>query len=113
MRIRRTLLITFLSAGLLPAGLFAALAFVKAREAVQLEIERSISTDAGTISSAIDAMMFERLQNAAIWSHLDIMQDLQVRDVDKRVSRFLADLKQGYRSAYVNLSCTDPQHRRQ
>jgi len=56
-------------------------------------------------------MLFERLQNAAIWSRLDIMQDLQVRDVDKRLSRFLADLHEGYRNVYVNLSCRDLQDR--
>lgn len=107
MSIRRTLLVAFVFVGLVSAMLLASLAFVKAREAVRLEIERSISAEATTVSSNIDKMMFERLQNAAIWSRLDIMQDLQVRDVDKRLSRFLADLKEGYRNEYVNLSCKD------
>lgn len=111
MSIRKTLLVAFVFVGLVSAILMAWLAFVKAREAVQQQIERSIAAEAATVGADIDKMMFERLQNAAIWSRLDIMQDLQVHDVDKRVSRFLADLKEGYRNVYVNLSCKDAQGR--
>ena len=107
MTIRKTLLVAFLVAGLAPAILLASLAFVKAREALQTEIERSMSVEAAAIGGELDKMMFERLQNVAIWSRLDIMQDLQVHDVDKRLSRFLADLKTGYRGVYENLSCLD------
>ncbi|MGE5319205.1 MAG: ATP-binding protein [Hyphomicrobiaceae bacterium] len=105
--IRKTLLIAFLSVGLLPAILLASLAFVKAREAVQAEIERNLSIQAVGVAADIDKMMFERLQNAATWSHLDIMQDLQVHDVDKRLSHFLSDLHAGYKDVYLSLSCVD------
>jgi len=109
--IRKTLFIAFLCVGLLPARVVASLAFVKARDAVQAEIERNLAVQANGIAADIDKMMFERLQNAATWSHLDVMQDLQVRDVDKRLSRFLADLHAGYRDVYLSLSCTDLQGR--
>lgn len=109
MTIRKTLLVAFLFVSLLPAMLLAGLAFVKARQAVQVEIERNLAVEAAGIASAIDKMIFERLQNAATWSRLDIMQDMQLRDVDKRASRFLADLQSGYRDVYQNLSCVDPQ----
>ncbi len=46
MTIRKTLLVAFLSVGLLPAILLASLAFVKAREAVQAEIERNLAIQA-------------------------------------------------------------------
>jgi signal transduction histidine kinase len=107
--IRKTLLVAFLGVGLVPAILLASLAFVKAREAVQAEIERNLTVQAAGISEDVDKMMFERLQNAATWSRLDIMQDLQIRDVDKRLSRFLADLQLGYQDVYLNLSCADAQ----
>ena len=107
MTIRKTLLVAFLSVGLVPAILLASLAFVKAREAVQAEIERNLVVQAAGIAADIDKMMFERLQNAATWSRLDIMQDLQIRDVDKRLSRFLADLQGGYQDVYLNLSAAD------
>ncbi len=107
MTIRKTLLVAFLSVGLLSAILLASLAFVKAREAVQAEIERNLAVQAAGIAADIDKMMFERLQNAATWSHLDIMQDLQVHDVDKRLSRFLSDLHAGYKDVYLQLACID------
>jgi two-component system sensor histidine kinase HydH len=105
--IRKTLLVAFLSVGLLSAILLASLAFVKARAAVQAEIERSLAIQAATVAADIDKMMFERLQNAATWSHLDIMQDIQIRDVDKRLSHFLSDLHTGYKDVYLDLSCID------
>ena len=111
MTIRKTLLVAFLSVGLIGAMVLTSLAFVKARAALRAEIERNVAAEAAAISADIDKMMFERLQNAAIWSRLDIMQDLQVRDVDKRLSQFLADLHDGYRDVYENLSCVDAQHR--
>ena len=111
MTIRKTLLVAFLSVGLLPAILLASLAFVKARAAVQAEIERNLATQASGVAADIDKMMFERLQNAATWSHLDIMQDMQVHDVDKRLSHFLADLHTGYKDVYLDLSCVDPSGR--
>lgn len=107
MSIRKTLLVAFLSVGLVCAILLASLAFVKAREALQAQIESTLSAETAGIGANIDKMMFERLQNAVVWSRLDIMQDLQVHDVDKRLSRFLSDLKAGYRDVYVNLSCVD------
>ncbi len=111
MTIRKTLLVAFLSVGLISAIVLTSLAFVKARAALRAEIERNVALEAAGIAADIDKMMFERLQNAAIWSRLDIMQDLQVRDVDKRLSRFLADLHDGYRDVYDNLSCSDTQGR--
>ncbi len=108
MRIRKTLLAAFLGVGLLPAILLAGLAFVKAREAMQDEIGRTIAIQAAGIAGDIDRMMFERLQNAATWSRIDVMQDMQVRDVDKRLSHFLSDLHRGYRDVYLRLSCVDP-----
>lgn len=111
MSIRKTLLIAFVGVGLVSSALFAGSAFFKARQAVQAEIERSLDVQARGVSAQIDKMMFERLQNAATWSQLGVMQDLQVQDVDKRLSRFLADLQAGYGDVYVNLSCVDMQGR--
>jgi len=105
--IRKTLLVAFIAVGLLPAMLLAGLAFVQARDAVQAEIERNLTIQAVGVAADIDKMMFERLQNAVTWSRLDIMQDMQVHDVDKRLSNFLADLHSGYKDVYLQLSCVD------
>lgn len=103
MSIRTTLLRAFLLVGLAPAILLAGLAFVKARSAMQAEIEQSLAAQADAIASDIDKTMFERLQNAATWSQLDVMQDLKVQDVDRRLANFLAKLASGYGGVYREL----------
>lgn len=107
--IRKTLLIAFLCVGLAPAILLAGLSFVKTRDALRAEIERNLAVQADGIAADVDKMMFERLQNAATWSRLDVMQDMQVHDVDKRLAHFLSDLKNGYRDVYLDLSAIDAQ----
>jgi len=107
--IRKTLLVAFVSVGLASAALLSGLAFIQARQALQAEIERSLDVQAKVVSAEVDKMMFERLQNAVTWSRLDIMQDMQVRDVDKRLSQFLADLRSGYGDVYSQLCAVDPQ----
>ena len=105
--IRRTLLAAFLLAGLLPSVLLAWLAFRFASDALHLEIEQSLKVEAAAISQDIDKMLFERLQNAQTWSRLEVMQELQVDDVDKRIANFLAELKAGYRDVYSELICAN------
>lgn len=107
MTIRKTLLIAFLLAGLVPSALLAWLAFAYASDALHLEIEQSLKVEAAAISQDIDKMLFERLQNAQTWSRLEVMQDIQVNDVDKRISKFLSELKAGYRDVYSELICID------
>lgn len=105
--IRKTLLIAFLFVSLAPLVALTALGYVKTREAMQAEIERSLAVQAATLSSDIDRMLFERLQNAVTWSQLEIMQDIQIQDVDKRLSNFLSQLQSGYSGVYVAIYCTD------
>ena len=111
MTIRKTLLIAFLTVSLLPSMLLTFLAFRVAGDAMRSEIELSLQTEAATISQNIDNMLFERLQNAQTWRQLEVAQDIQVKDVDKRLSKFLAELKAGYRDVYAELLCTDAQGR--
>ncbi len=105
MPIRKTLFMAFLGVSLVSAILLAALAFVNTRITLRDEIEGNARIQAESIAAQIDKLMFERLQNAAVWSRLDVMQDLQVRDVDKRLSSFLASVHDGYRGVYLSLSC--------
>ena len=107
MTIRKTLVVAFLLASLVPAIALTAIAFVKTQEAMQTEIEQTLRVQAATVSADIDKMLFERLQNAVTWSHLEVMQDIYVKDIDKRLSAFLAQLKTGYQNVYLNLYCTD------
>ena len=97
------LLAAFLLAGLLPTMLITGLAFYEARGALKDEIKIDMQTHATAAAAEIDRMMFERLQNVASWSRLEIMQDLRIGDVDKRLSKFLGELKSSYRGVYTEL----------
>jgi signal transduction histidine kinase len=55
-------------------------------------------------------MMFERLQNVASWSHLEVMREVVIGDVDKRLSNFLSELKTSYRGVYQTLYVVDNQN---
>ena len=107
--IRKTLLIAFLLVSLIPAILLTSLAFFTAGEAMRDEIGSSLQVQSATVSGDIDKMLFERLQNALSWQRQEVMQDILINDVDKRLSHFLAELKQGYGDVYSELMCTDPQ----
>ncbi len=107
MSIRRTLLLAFLLVGLGPAALLTYLAFERAQDAMRTEIERNITVQAASLSTEIDRILFERLENSATWSRLDVMEDIRISDVDKRLSLFLSELKSGYGPVYQELYCTD------
>ncbi|MGZ4969647.1 MAG: sensor histidine kinase [Methylobacter sp.] len=51
----------------------------------------------------IDTLIFERLQNVHSWSHLDIIQEGRIGDVDKRLAQFLEELEHGYPGVYRSL----------
>ena len=97
----------FLLVSLLPSMLLTYLAFRVAGEAMRGEIEQGLKVQAATVSQDIDKMLFERLQNAQTWRRLEVAQDIRVKDIDKRLSKFLAELKTGYQDVYLELLCTD------
>lgn len=105
--ISHILLAAFLIAGLLPAVVLTWMAFTTARASLETEIGHDLQARANATAVEIDRMMFERLQNVSSWSKLEIMQELRVGDVDKRLSRFLAESKASYGAAYVELNVVD------
>jgi hypothetical protein len=109
--IRRLLLAAFLLVSLLPAIALTLLAFDRTRSAMLGEIEQGVRRSAVSLSSDIDRLIAERLLNATTWNHLEVMQDLRIGDVDKRLSSFLAEMKYRYGGAYVDLLAIDPQGR--
>lgn len=109
MPIRHLLLTAFLLVGLLPVTLVTGLAFFEARSALITEIKHDTQTHATATVDEIDRILFERLHNTASWSQLEIMQDTRIGDVDKRLSKFLSDLKNSYHNIYNELYVLDKQ----
>ncbi|HHJ38664.1 MAG TPA: sensor histidine kinase [Methylothermaceae bacterium] len=109
MTIRRSLLFSYLSISLLVAVALTSLAFLYMRQVLLTNIENQLQLRAIRIMEQIDATLFERMANVATWSRLSVMQELRVRDIDKRLSQFLRDLHQGYPGVYGVLFATNEQ----
>src|SRR5207247_9550778 len=105
MTIWRTLLLSFLAVSLLPTTGITLLTFDQTRKALEAEIARNLLAEAAAVMERIDWMLFERLENVRTWTQLEVMQELRIGDIDKRVSHALADLKAGY-GVYAQLCCT-------
>jgi len=103
--LRRTLLLAFVLLGLLPSTALSWLSFSRTREAMSQQIAQSLDVQAQALQSDIDKMLFERFENALVWSRSELMQDLRLGDVDKRVSTYLAGLNSGYGDVYQRLDC--------
>lgn len=101
--VRKLLLLGFFLTALLPMLIVTLLGFYQARTVLRDQIVLDMRTRAGAALSEIDSMMFERLQNVASWSRLDVMHEARIGDVDKRLSHFLGELKESYRGVYQEL----------
>ena len=89
MTIRRALLLTLLAFSISFAALMTALSYSRARAALSDEIRLNLETQALTLMQQVDAMLFERVKDMQGWRRLDLMQEVRVGDVDKRLARFL------------------------
>lgn len=101
--VKKLLLVAFLLTALLPMLVVTMLTFYQARTVVREEIARDMQTRANAALSEIDNMMFERMQNIVSWSRLEIMDEVVIGDVDKRLSNFLHELKTSYRGVYRSI----------
>lgn len=107
MTIRRILLLAFLLVSLVPSLLLTVLAFNRTRVAMLEEIQQGVRRSAIAVSADVDKALFERLLNATTWNHLEVMQDLRLDDVDKRLSLFLSEMKRRYGGVYRDLHALD------
>jgi signal transduction histidine kinase len=84
-----------------------ALSFVEFRRTLQAEIAGNLEFGAGTVMQRVDIFMFSHVQNMLVWRDLEVMQDIRINDVDKRLSHFLSNLRAGQGTVYRSLLCTD------
>lgn len=87
------------------------LSFFQFRNALRSEIASNLRFGASTVMQRIDTLLFSHIENLRVWSGLEVMQDIRVNDVDKRLSHFLSDLHAGQGSAYATLLCSDDRDR--
>jgi signal transduction histidine kinase len=109
MTIRYTLLVSYLLISLASALLITLMIFVHLREILRLEIDNKLKSQATTIMQQIDTTLFERFENMAMWSQLEVMQEIRVGDIDKRLAHFLKELQSGYDGIYGQFFVVDQQ----
>lgn len=107
MTIRRALLRAFLWLVLGATVSMGALSFYEFRRTLQTEIAANLQSGAGAVLQRIDTFLFSQLENLRVWPRLEVMQDIRVGDVDKRLSHFLSDLYTGQGTVYAALLATD------
>lgn len=111
MQIRRILLLSFSLLLFLVTLPLSGLSFFSTRSILQKEIGRNLTSDASMLMAQVDMLMYERLQSVHSWSHLDVIQEARIGDIDKRLSQFLAEVDFGYQGMYHSLFYTDNQQR--
>ena len=84
-----------------------ALSFYEFRRALQAEIASNLEFGASTVMQRVDIFMFSHVENMLVWRDLEVMQDIRINDVDKRLSHFLSNLRAGKGTVYRALFCTD------
>ncbi|GAB6141099.1 hypothetical protein JCM14076_18280 [Methylosoma difficile] len=109
MSIRFTLLISYLLISLASALLITLMIYAHFRDILWQEINNKLQSQATTIMQQIDTGLFERLENMSMWSNLEIMQEIHVGDVDKRLANYISELQHGYGGIYGQIFVTDPQ----
>ncbi len=105
MTIRKSLLLTLLMFSIVFAALMTALAWSRARAALSDEIRRNLESQALTVMQQVDAMLFQRIKDLQGWRRLDLMQELKVGDIDKRLASFLGDVTAAYAGVYTGIYC--------
>jgi len=104
--INKALLRAFFALVLGVGVLVGALSFYQFRQTLQAEIAANLQFGANAVMQRIDAFFFERIENIRIWRRLQVMQEIRVNDVDKRLSQFLSDLRKGHGDVYRLMLCT-------
>jgi signal transduction histidine kinase len=92
---------------LLPSVIFALLAFSGARNALEDAVAVQLTQAAEEGAAAVDMALTAANGEARLWAQQDLMRELVIGDVDKRVSRFLASIRES-NPAYLDIVCAAP-----
>jgi signal transduction histidine kinase len=106
MTIRRKLTLALLAIALLPVTVLLVVDYsVEANRQIEREGLAHADAAAGA-SDKLDRMLFERYRNLLSWAGLEVMDDILVDDIDKRVADTLRGLSTEY-GVYSAIYCLD------
>lgn len=104
--LRAKLLLFALGLVSVPGGVFALVAFSGARAALEREIGIQLRQTAERAAELVAGALARAQSDARSWGSQDVMRDLLVGDVDKRVSRFLQTVRAN-EATYLAIVCAD------
>lgn len=108
--LRTKLLASSLVLVLAPGVMFGAIAISDGRRALTDAVGRQLSEHARSVADALSAAVNARFADLRTFARQDLMREIRIRDLDKRISAFLASVR-GDDDAIVELRVIDPQGR--
>src|SRR5262245_44745156 len=105
--LRTKLLLFALGLVTVPGALFALVAFSGTRAALEREVGIQLQQTAERGAEAVATAVERAQSDARSWADQDVMRDLLVGDLDKRVSKFLKTVKED-KPQYLAILCVDP-----
>jgi two-component system sensor histidine kinase HydH len=89
-----------------PGALLAVIALVNARQALGTAVGRHLAEVAHDTLAELDGSLAEQARTVRSWARQDVMRDVLVDDIDKRIARFLVGLKASG-APYLDFVCVD------
>jgi two-component system, NtrC family, sensor histidine kinase HydH len=89
-----------------PGGVFGWIAISNGRRALTETIGRQLAEEARSGADSLAATLNTELGDLRTFAHQDLMREIRIGDLDKRISAFLAEVKRGDQSI-VELHVTD------
>jgi signal transduction histidine kinase len=104
--LRAKLLLFSLLLVAVPGVVFALIAIHTAGDALLDVVGRQLAEVADDTASEVTELLGRERNKMAAWAHQDVMREIRIGDLDKRITRFLLSSKQSDAS-YLDLLCTD------
>ncbi len=105
--LRPKLLASSLVLVLAPGAVFGAIAISDGRRALAEAVGRQLSEHARSVADALAAGVGARFADLRTFARQDLMREIRIRDLDKRISAFLVSVRGGD-DAVVELRVVDP-----
>jgi two-component system sensor histidine kinase HydH len=103
----RAKLVLFSSAlVVVPGVVFGVIAYASAKRALENAVGRQLAEVARDTAAEVTELIARERNNMRAWARQDLMREIVIGDLDKRISRFLISLKESD-IGYIDLLCTD------
>ena len=89
-----------------PGIVFGVVAYASAQRALESAVGRQLAEVAHDTAAEVSDLIGRERRNMRSWARQDVMREIVIGDLDKRISRFLTSLKDSD-IGYVDLLCTD------